>query len=245
MTEATGNRPQPPHARLWAAVRPVLARAYHAAQRFQERWLHASRRRQATALVGDSAGWERALVLCHGNVCRSPYAALYLARLVEARGVRLMVTQGGFIGPGRRSPVTARACARAAGVELRRHRSRLFTTEDLTGRTLVVVMEQRQARRVAREHGVPPHRILVLGDLDPESIEARDIPDPWRHGPEVFEAVYRRIARCTEILATSLRPPPSAESVGPIPRAGAAPHPGSGHPLAPGHKPEEVRPHHA
>jgi protein-tyrosine phosphatase len=183
-------------------------------------------------------------VLCHGNVCRSPYAALYLARLVEARGLGLMVTQGGFIGPGRRSPVTARACARAAGIELRRHRSRLFTAEDLTGRTLVVVMEQRQARRMAREHGVPPHRLLILGDLDPESIEARDIPDPWRHGPEVFEVVYRRIARCTEVLAASLRPAAGAEAAA-MRRAGATPDPGSGHPLAPGHKPEEVRSHHA
>jgi len=219
------NSGQSAPSRLWATLRPPLARVYRAARRLIEQLLHPSRRRSARALLALPSAWEGVVVLCHGNICRSPYAAAVLTQALAARGITIPVRQGGFVGPGRRSPATARSVARASGIDLRAHRSRLVTPADSEGQALVIVMETRQARRVRQELGVPGSRIVVLGDLDPNLIDTRDIIDPWRLGPEVFEEVYQRIWRCTIALAECLQQP-SAHSV----PGGDAPGPEGGGP---------------
>jgi len=228
--------------RVWAAIRPTLARVYRAARRLIEQLLHPSRRRSARAQLALSSGWDGVLVLCHGNICRSPYAAAVLTQALAARRITIPVRQGGFVGPGRRSPATARSVARASGIDLRSHRSRLVTPADTEGEALVIVMEIRQARRVSQELGVPGSRIVVLGDLDPNAIDARDIRDPWRLGPEVFEEVYQRIWRCTVALAECLQEP-GAQSV---PGGGASGSEGeqpreSGRSAGPGHEALHIR----
>jgi protein-tyrosine phosphatase len=195
----------PPSRVVWRAVRPMLAIAFRQARLAVAFVLHPLRREIAAQRIRSQSPWDRVLVLCHGNICRSPYAATVLTQALAERRLTLSVTQGGFIGPGRRSPVTAWAVARGSGVNLQTHRSRLVTPEDVTGKTLVIVMEARQERRVIEEFGVPRAHVLVLGDLDPGLIPSRDIRDPWQLGPEVFEKVYQRLRSCTLELANCLR----------------------------------------
>src|SRR5438046_10580226 len=66
-----------------------------------DRLLHARRRREAR---GRLAGRRPAsvLVICHGNICRSPFAAALLARELAPHGIP--VTSAGFVGAGRRGP---------------------------------------------------------------------------------------------------------------------------------------------
>src|SRR6266480_5816007 len=69
-----------------------------------DRLLHARRRREAR---GRLAGRRPAsvLVICHGNICRSPFAAALLARELAPHGIP--VTSAGFIGAGRPAPPEA------------------------------------------------------------------------------------------------------------------------------------------
>lgn len=193
--------------RVWGALRPRLSRVKQSVRRSIEHTLHPPRRRAARARLAASGRWERVLVLCYGNVCRSPYTAAVLVEAFRNRGSTIPVIQGGFVGPGRQSPVHARTVARAHGIELGTHISRLVTATDFAGQTLVVVMDGPQARRVARQFGVPRSRIVLLGDLDPQPIVNRTIKDPWGLEQEVFEEVYQRISNCTLALADCLRPP--------------------------------------
>jgi protein-tyrosine phosphatase len=226
---------------IWASVRPWVARLWRAARRTTEQVLHPSRRRAARARLAVSGPWEGALVLCYGNVCRSPYAASLLMQVFAERGITIPVRQGGFIGPGRRSPAIARRVARALGVDLRPHRSRLVTPEDTHGQTLVVVMETRQADRVMREFGVPRTRLLVLGDLDPRPIDARSITDPWGLEREVFEEVYVRISRCVTALVECLQTHGMARPAGMDPPGEAHDEDaGSGGPSRPGNYAFEI-----
>jgi protein-tyrosine phosphatase len=139
------------------------------------------------------------LVLCQGNICRSPYAAAVLEELLRDRGIQ--VGSAGFLPPGRPAPPHAIAVARARGVDLGWHRSRAITPPMLRAADLVIVMEPAQRTRLRHEFGIPDARILVLGDLDPGATELRGITDPWDHPREVFEQVYARIERCAGALA--------------------------------------------
>jgi protein-tyrosine-phosphatase len=177
---------------------------YRGAGRLLDRTLHPFRRRAARRRLARLGLQREVLVVCFGNICRSPYAAAVLSRLLLAEGRRVEVTQGGFFGPDRRSPETAREAALDRGIDLGPHRSRLLTADGARAATLVVVMETAQAERVSQELGVAWSRTLVLGDLDPEMIPSRDIADPYGMRRDVFAATYARIDRCVTALVAAL-----------------------------------------
>jgi len=157
-------------------------------------------------------------VVCYGNICRSPYAAARLIRELREHGPEISVEQGGFFGPNREAHATALAVAHDRGVDLTGHRSRLVTAEEAQQAGLVIVMEKGQARKMEREFGVSASRILVLGDLDPGSIQTRTISDPYGERPEVFMETYDRIDRCIHALVATLAPDPAALPRAAVPR---------------------------
>ncbi len=142
------------------------------------------------------------LVLCHGNVCRSPYAQLTLDRAFRARGVDgVQVTSAGFIGPGRASPAAALAAAERQGLDMTSHRSTLVTREAVAAASLTIAMSGEQAHLARRLLGASTTRLLVLGDLDPSPVSRRTIHDPWNGDSALFDASYARIDRCIDVLA--------------------------------------------
>ncbi len=180
-----------------------MRRVAGAVRRLPERLLHPLRRRRAVRRLRDRAlsGSNPILVVCHGNICRSPYASASLARMTSGSTGPPEVDSAGFIGPGRRSPGIARLVAAERGVDLGGHRSRLITSDMLAEAGLIVVMTPAQAQVLRQAHGVPDRRVLVLGDLDPQSVTTREIPDPFDQPKEVFSEVFERIDRCLKIAA--------------------------------------------
>src|SRR6266404_712562 len=70
----------------------------------------------------------RVLVLCHGNICRSPFAEALLAARVPALEVR---SAGLHAGDGNPADPSAIACAERMGVSLAAHRSARVDAERL------------------------------------------------------------------------------------------------------------------
>jgi protein-tyrosine phosphatase len=166
-----------------------------------DRALHPLRARKARELL---AGYpaRRILVLCHGNICRSPFLQASLAKHLGALGrADIQVSSAGFIGQDRSSPELALSVAREMGFDLRSHRSALLTATDLQRADLVVVMSAGQATDT-HWRGAPARTpVVILGDLDTENIGQRTIVDPWNCDESVFRESYRRIDRCAKQLA--------------------------------------------
>lgn len=142
------------------------------------------------------------LFVCHGNICRSPYAAESFRRhLPPALRSRIRVTSAGFIGPDRASPPEALAAARRLSVDLAAHRSRLLTADDAACADWIVVMDARQRRWIRDLFGRNGARVMLLGDLDPEPTGPRSIQDPVNGAEAFFHRVYARIDRCAAELA--------------------------------------------
>lgn len=184
-------------AALWRAARF----AHHAPDRLLHRWRRAAALRRVRA-----APAEAVLVVCEGNIYRSPYAAALVERTLASAGVR--VSSAGLLGAGRPAPPAAVEAARRRGVDLSAHRSSPATAERVRAAGLVVVMEPRQAA-ILRAASGPDTRILVLGDLDPIPIETRAVRDPWGHDVQVLEETYDRVDRCVEALLRALSHPSS------------------------------------
>lgn len=162
--------------------------------------LHARRRRAAQVEL-ERLKPRSILFVCHGNICRSPFAASAFLRSCAAEiASAINVRSAGFIGPNRTSPSPALIAASRFGVDLSAHRSTLITSENLGAANLVVVMSQLQARAI-RARVAPSTFVLVLGDLDPRPVNDRTILDPWGQPDAAFDESYDRIDRCVRELA--------------------------------------------
>jgi protein-tyrosine phosphatase len=140
------------------------------------------------------------LFVCHGNICRSPYAAAAARRLLPPT---VRVGSAGFVGPDRPSPPEAVAVAGERGIDLAPHRSQVIQMEHLREVDLVVVMDALQRHRLVNSRPELRGRVVLLGDLDPRPVTRRTIPDPVEQPAEVFRACYDRIDRCVGALAGS------------------------------------------
>lgn len=189
------------------AMRRVCGRAYRASRQRVERTLHPWRRGRALGVLAAMGQFKGILVVCRGNVCRSPFAAAVLRRLL-----RVPVMSAGFIGPSRRVPAPALQVAASRSIDLDAHRSQLVTRALLDGVDLVLVMDEEQATRLRRSFPGARCAIILLGDLDPELPDSRTIADPWGKPASEFERVYARIERCCRVLADASRDSAEARS---------------------------------
>jgi len=179
-------------------------------RRTPERLLHPLRRRKALAALRGRRWPKTLLVLCHGNICRSPLAAALLARELTPLGID--VQSAGFIGFNRPAPAEAIAAAQSHGVDLTNHRSRPVTADVARAADLIVVMDVIQRRLVCERFGRLPRDVIVLGDLDPAAVETRAIHDPVDQSRQVFDEVYERVTRCVREVAGAVRAPAAVAS---------------------------------
>src|SRR2546423_5401469 len=117
MVSVRGARRPPPMERGF--VSGLLTRL----RRVPDRLLHTARRRAAmAALAGAERGPASVLVICNGNIFRSPFAAAVLRRALELRGLgRVRVDLAGFARPGLPTPAHAVAVAARRRNELAHH----------------------------------------------------------------------------------------------------------------------------
>lgn len=167
-----------------------------------DRLLHPARRWRTLRRLRARGVPRRVLFVCHGNICRSPYAQGSFERsLPRVVRRRIQVHSAGFVGPGRASPPEAVIVAAQRGVDLLGHRASLLTSGHKQT-DWVFVMNCAQRRAVRRRLGRAD--VLLLGDLDPRPIDTRTVPDPVDRSQEVFEAVYARIDRCVGQIAHAI-----------------------------------------
>ena len=196
--EALADADRPVRRTVWRRMARTL-------RHLPDRLLHAWRRRQAlTALQGRPLP-RTVLIVCHGNICRSPYAAAALSHTLPA-GVShaVRVESAGFIGAGRPAPADALTVAARHGLDLSRHRSAPLTRHNVRAADLIVVMDVAQRREIIGRFGRAPGDVILLGDFDPAAIDTRTIRDPVEQPLDVFVESYSRIDRCVSVLARAL-----------------------------------------
>jgi protein-tyrosine phosphatase len=182
---------------------PLWRRVARTIRRTPERVLHPWQHARALLSVRALSGPQRLLFVCLGNICRSPYAHYRAAALLA--GTEHTVRSGGFVGPGRASPHEAQIAALGRGIDLSPHISGLIPKELVRDSTLIVVMDERQSHWIHALLAGSSANVVLLGDFDPEPIQARAVLDPWKKPLEEFEYCYARIDRCVETLVAALK----------------------------------------
>lgn len=134
----------------------------------------------------------RVLMVCLGNICRSPTAHGVLAHLVASRGLASLIqvdscgTSDYHIGDPP-DPRTLRA-ARTRGYDLSAQRARQLEPGDFQRFDYILAMDQDNLRKLRRLCQPPYHDRLGLL-LDYSESALIEVPDPYYGGPEGFEQV--------------------------------------------------------
>lgn len=182
------------------AASDLIRRVFHDVRALPDRLLQRRRHLAARGRLSLMDRPRRLLVVCHGNVCRSPYLEAVLQRAMPD----IRVESAGFVGPGRPVPPFALTVSAQRGLDLSTFRSRPLVPAAVRDADLIVVMDESQARHVERDFGVPHKRIIVAGDLDPLPSATRSIVDPWGQSMDVFVSSFNRLDRCAAMLVSLL-----------------------------------------
>lgn len=126
------------------------------------------------------------LIVCTGNICRSPIAERLLRQIlpdrkIDSAGVSALVDNA--------ADPSAAAVAKKHNLGLDGHRATQFTSALGRQYDLILVMEKSHQEQISRVSPEARGKIMLLGHW----LGNREIPDPYRKSQEAYESVYRLI----------------------------------------------------
>lgn len=185
--------------KLEAIVPRIQARL----RRVVDRLAHVGQRRRARERMQGRSRPDRLLVLCYGNICRSPYAAAVLRSALDHLGQGdTEVASAGLIGPDRPANAQASRVALQRGHDLSGHRSRLLAAADPLQVSLFLVMTHDQRDTLLKQFGIRRERVELLADFDAEDPPTREIEDPYGRSDDEFRRVFDQIDRSVRGLVS-------------------------------------------
>ncbi|HVP74125.1 MAG TPA: low molecular weight protein-tyrosine-phosphatase [Phycisphaerales bacterium] len=147
----------------------------------------------------------RVLMVCTGNICRSPLAECVLRHKAALRGVkeRLHIDSAG-VGDwhvGEAPDPRIKQVASHHGVTMT-GTARQVTLQDLRHFDLLVCMDQTHRAHLC-DMGCDHAKARLLLEFDPQACSL-DVPDPYYGGIEGFHEVFRIVDRGCECLLDRL-----------------------------------------
>lgn len=115
------------------------------------------------------------LVVCTGNICRSPMAAALFSERTRASGKSFAIASAGTAAlSGHPPPPEAVELMAERGLDISGHRGQQFTEEIARGYDLILVMEHTQQHYIESNWPMFKGRVHRLGDRRGE-----DVSDPY------------------------------------------------------------------
>jgi protein-tyrosine phosphatase len=152
----------------------------------------------------------RVLMVCTGNICRSPTAEGVLRKMLGEAGLhrRVEVDSAGTVDYHAGAPPDVRAQAHAAkrGYDLSRLRARKILPADFERFDLLLAMDADHVEYL-RERCPAGHadRIKLLLSYAPRQPAGAEVPDPYYGAPAGFETVLDLVEEACEGLLLHLQ----------------------------------------
>jgi len=143
------------------------------------------------------------LVVCKGNICRSPLAEAYLKLLVEKHGLPTVVRSAGLeTSFGKPAHHFAQAVGTAGGLVLGRHATQPLQKDHVEQADMILVMEWRQRRRVIKLYPQARKKVFLLRQFYDQSV--REVADPYGGTLEDFQTCFLMIRRACDVLVARM-----------------------------------------
>lgn len=133
--------------------------------------------------------FNKILVVCAGNICRSPTAEYLLKAKIKNQANKQVDSAGLTALVGKGADKTAAEVAAEYGIDLSPHSAQQLTAELISEYDLILVMEQRHLDDIHLQFPAARGKTFLLGKW----LDNIDIPDPYRKQKPAFEHVYKLI----------------------------------------------------
>ena len=146
----------------------------------------------------------RILMVCLGNICRSPIAEGVLRHMAQQHKLDWVIDSAGTesFHVGEAPHKFSQKICLSHGIDISAQRARKFTTVDFDNYDKIYVMAHdvyREVERIGGKHAQMNKVDYFLNELHEGQNE--NVPDPWYGGEEGFTPVYNLIEKtCKEII---------------------------------------------
>lgn len=149
------------------------------------------------------------LMVCLGNICRSPLAEGILKSKVDLKSVYVDSTGTGEYHIGKPPDSRSIAVAHKHGLDITEQRCRKFEMSDFKKFDLIFVMDKSNYKNImalAPDDTASGKVKLILNEIN---ISEKEVPDPYYDKKDGFENVYRLLDQACEAIASTITEPRS------------------------------------
>ena len=141
------------------------------------------------------------LMVCLGNICRSPLADGILRYKVQQHNLDVIVDSAGTSSwhQGENPDQRATACAKKYGVDISKLVARQFSKNDFDEFDKIYVMDSsnyRDVLKLAADETDEQKVEMILNVVNPG--KNKSVPDPYFGGEEGFDDVYKMLDEACE-----------------------------------------------
>lgn len=147
------------------------------------------------------------LMICLGNICRSPMAEGILREKANQRDIQISIDSCGTNGyhNGEQADIRARENLQSKGIDISDLRSRQFELSDFDKFDQLFVMDSSNLNDIlslARNEDDSKKVSLFLNQAYP--LENKNVPDPYYGGAGGFENVYNLLNEASEAFLNNI-----------------------------------------
>lgn len=143
------------------------------------------------------------LMVCLGNICRSPLAEGILASKIVSKNI--IIDSAGISGyhAGEHPDKRSIKIAEKKGLDISKQRSRKFILDDFKKFDLIYAMDENNFQdliTLARNENEIKKVKLILKEVSNNKI--LNVPDPYYGGDQGFEKVFEMLNEVCEVIAS-------------------------------------------
>lgn len=148
----------------------------------------------------------KVLMVCLGNICRSPLAEGILQSKFDQKTVQVDSAGTSDYHVDEKPDPRSIEVALKNGLDINHQRCRQFKVEDFDAYDFIYVMDQSNYQNViklARNQADKEKVSLILEELYPD--EGREVPDPYFGGKRGFDDVYEMLDQSTDRIVEKIK----------------------------------------
>ncbi|MGC8750093.1 low molecular weight protein-tyrosine-phosphatase [Hydrotalea sp.] len=143
------------------------------------------------------------LMVCLGNICRSPLAEGILQHKAKAAGLNWEVNSAGTgnYHIGEAPHILSQKVALMHGIDISQHKARQFVANDMLIYDLIYAMDNDNYKAIAqisKKHFEAQKTDLIMHVLFPNT--QTEVPDPWFGTETDFLKVYQMLDAATDAI---------------------------------------------
>lgn len=145
------------------------------------------------------------LMVCLGNICRSPLAEGILQSKVHPEKVQVDSAGTAAYHVDELPDTRSIEVARKYGIDLTDQRARKFSVKDFDAFDLIYAMDESNYQNIvalARNSDDELKVKMILNEMHPNSNSS--VPDPYYGGANGFENVYQMLDEACDVIATKI-----------------------------------------